>query len=337
MSSNQVALVNKINDLVVIDVSASGIVCETMLKAEENYSEWASTFAKYPANTRRAYMADISDYKHFCMRFGYPMLTTDFALAKKTYLHYIEELIASELKRATIERRMCTLSALFKVTELPNPANASKAFSDNIKLTLRGKCKAQSQAKPLRIEDLEKINDTFIINSIKDLRDLMVINFLFSGLLRGAELAAVEHKNISVRDSTLFITKRKNDQDGKGGYCYLSDKCVELYERWKKDTGSCSGYVFRVVKRGDNVQENNIEYRTVYNVVRNVLVRCGMNPEGFSTHSGRVGSVVSMAEAGISNIDIQLSGGWSDPKMPARYAEQVNTKRTGIAKLMSSR
>lgn len=308
-----------------------------MSKARKNLSEWNELFIKYPPNTRRAYSADMQDFQDFCSRFGYPTLTTDFEVTKKTYYHYIEDLVNSELKHATIARRITTLSTLYKIVEMPNPIKTSAVFEKRIRMLLRAKPMAQKQARPLRIEELEQINDTFEINSLKDLRDLMVINFLFSGLLRGAELARVQHKDISVRDSTLFLPVRKNDQQGKGGYCYLSDKCIEIYEQWKKESGSRSGYVFRVVRRGDNVQENNIEYRTVYNIVRDVLIRCGMNPEGYSTHSGRVGSVVSMAEAGISNIDIQLSGGWSDPKMPARYAEQVNTKRTGIAKLMGSR
>lgn len=327
----------KATNLVTVDTNFSPEQTAIMAKAASKFNEWRVLLDKYPPNTKRAYISDMNDYEQFCFRFGYPTITPDFELTKKTMRHYIEDLALSDLKRATIERRISTLSTIFRIMEMPNPMTVSEVFAKEVALTLRGKHKAQRQAKPLRIEDLEYINENFKINKLKDLRDLMVLNFLFSGLLRGAELAKIEHINISARDNTLFIPVRKNDQDGKGGYCYLSDKCIELYERWKKESGTMRGYVFRVIKRGGNVQENNIEYRSVYNIVRDVLTRCGMDAEGYSTHSGRVGSVVSMAEAGISNIDIQLSGGWTDPKMPARYAEQVNTKRTGIAKLMNAR
>lgn len=324
-------------NLVKVELDHSDEHAAVMAKAAANYNQWRTLLDKYPENTRRAYISDMNDYEQFCFRFGYPTVSPDYEMTKKTMLHYIEDLAQSELKRATIDRRISTLSTVYRIMEMPNPLTVSELFSKEVSLTLKDKYKAQQQARPLRIEELEHINNTFKLNTVKDVRDLMVLNFLFSGLLRGAELARVCHRDISVRDNTLFIPVRKNDQEGKGGYCYLSDKCIELYERWKLESGSRSGFVFRVVKRGGSVQENNIQYRSVYNIVRDVITRCGMDADGYSTHSGRVGSVVSMAEAGISNIDIQLSGGWSDPKMPARYAEQVNTKRTGIAKLMGAR
>lgn len=324
-------------NLVKVELDHSDEHAAVMAKAAANYNQWRALLDKYPENTRRAYISDMNDYEQFCFRFGYPTVSPDYEMTKKTMLHYIEDLAQSELKRATIDRRISTLSTVFRIMEMPNPLTVSELFAKEVALTLKGKYKAQQQARPLRIEELEYINETFELKTVKDVRDLMVLNFLFSGLLRGAELARVCHRDINARDNTLFIPVRKNDQEGKGGYCYLSDKCIELYERWKSESASHSGFVFRVVKRGGSVQENNIQYRSVYNIVRDVIARCGMDADGYSTHSGRVGSVVSMAEAGISNIDIQLSGGWSDPKMPARYAEQVNTKRTGIAKLMKGR
>lgn len=61
------------------------------------------------------------------------------------------------------------------------------------------------------IDDLEVINCDFVINSFKDLCDLMVFNFVFVVFLCGLELVEVEYKYISVRDNILFIFKCKND------------------------------------------------------------------------------------------------------------------------------
>ncbi len=310
---------------------------EKIKKASDNLNEWNELFKKYPHNTRRAYMSDIADYQVFCQRKGLPWLSTDFDTSKEVYKAYIDELIASELKRATIERRISTLSVLYGVVELPNPIKTSKMLSEYVRLSLRDKPKAQKQAEPMRIDDLEAINRDFAINSLKDLRDLMVLNFAFAALLRGSELAEVEHKHISVRDNTLFIPKRKNDQDGQGGYSYLSDECLELYERWRKESGQRSGKLFRAIRKGDNVTDSSLEYRGIYNIFKSVYLRCGLDPSNISTHSGRVGSAVSMAEAGISGFEIQMSGGWSDSKMVARYSQQANMRNAGIAKLMKGR
>lgn len=306
-------------------------------KASDNLDEWNKLFVKYPINTRRAYTSDITDFQIFCQRKGYPWLTADFEKNKEIYRTYVDELVDSDLKRATIDRRLATLSVLFAVVEIPNPAKNSKLLADYVRLALRDKLKAQSQARPMRLDDLEKINEELKITGLKDIRDLMVVNFAFSGLLRGSELAEVEHKHISVRDNALFIPKRKNDQDGEGGYCYLSDKCIELYQQWCTESGERSGLLFKALRRGDNVTERGLKYRDIYDVFKGVFTRCGMDASGISTHSGRVGSVVSMAEAGLDSFEIQLSGGWSDPKMPARYARQANMKNAGIAKLMKGR
>ena len=54
--------------------------------------------------------------------------------------------------------------------------------------------------------------------------------------------------------------------------------------------------------------------------------------EGFiSGHSLRVGSAVSLAQAGASVVDMQTAGRWADPKMPAHYAraELAETARGG--------
>lgn len=306
-------------------------------KASDNLEEWNELFIEYPENTRRAYMSDIEDFQVFCQRKSYPWLTADFDKNKEIYKAYVDELVGSELKRATIDRRLSTLSVLYSVSEIPNPAKNSKTLSKYISLVLRKKLKAQSQARPMRIDDLEQINEELKITGIKDIRDLMVVNFAFSALLRGSELAEVEHKHISVRDNALFIPKRKNDQDGEGGYCYLSDKCIELYQQWCAESGERSGLLFKALRKGGNVTERGLKYRDIYDVFKGVFTRCGMDASGISTHSGRVGSVVSMAEAGLDSFEIQLSGGWSDPKMPARYARQANMKNAGIAKLMKGR
>jgi integrase len=323
------------SQLIVIDKLALGT--EQFQKAAKNLREWELILAKKPLNTQRAIKSDIADYQIFCDRFNLPYFTTDFELAKGTYTAYVDELANSDLKRATIDRRLASLSVVMKVMEIPNPYQVSKIVQEYVDLTLRAKPKAQKQAAPLRIEDLEFINANFEIAKAKDLRDLLAINFSFSALLRGSELCAIEHKHINTRDNTLFIPVRKNDQDGEGGYSYLSDYCLNLYQLWTKESGTRSGYVFRAMNKGGNVLETPMKYRTFYDAFKHVLVRCGMDPQGYSTHSGRVGAVSSMAEAGMDNFEIQLSGGWKDPKMPAKYAKQAQMKNAGIAKLLKNR
>lgn len=52
----------------------------------------------------------------------------------------------------------------------------------------------------------------------------------------------------------------------------------------------------------------------------------------FSGHSLRVGSVASLAQAGASVVDMQTTGRWADPKMPAHYARAELAERAEVAR-----
>ena len=55
--------------------------------------------------------------------------------------------------------------------------------------------------------------------------------------------------------------------------------------------------------------------------------------EGFiSGHSLRVGSAVSLAQAGASVVDMQVAGWWKSADMPARYVKAELAERGAIAR-----
>lgn len=51
-----------------------------------------------------------------------------------------------------------------------------------------------------------------------------------------------------------------------------------------------------------------------------------------SGHSARIGSVVSLAQASVSLVDIQGAGQWKYPGMPAHYARAQFAERGAIAR-----
>ena len=70
------------------------------------------------------------------------------------------------------------------------------------------------------------------------------------------------------------------------------------------------------------------------NGARNAIKRWAAEAgvEGFiSGHSLRVGSAVSLAQAGASVVDMQTAGRWADPKMPAHYARAELAERGAVA------
>ena len=51
-----------------------------------------------------------------------------------------------------------------------------------------------------------------------------------------------------------------------------------------------------------------------------------------SGHSLRVGSAVSLAQAGASVVDLQTAGRWQSPQMPAHYAKAELAERGVVAR-----
>ena len=58
-----------------------------------------------------------------------------------------------------------------------------------------------------------------------------------------------------------------------------------------------------------------------------------MRVEGFIPgHSLRVGSAVSLAQAGATVVDMQVAGRWKSSQMPAHYAKVELAERGAIAR-----
>lgn len=54
--------------------------------------------------------------------------------------------------------------------------------------------------------------------------------------------------------------------------------------------------------------------------------------EGFiSCHSLRLGSAVSLAQAGATVVDTQTAGRWKNPEMPTHYAKAELAERGAVA------
>ena len=49
-----------------------------------------------------------------------------------------------------------------------------------------------------------------------------------------------------------------------------------------------------------------------------------------SGHSLRMGSAVSLAEAGASVREVQRAGRWQDPAMPARYVREAPEEESAV-------
>ena len=166
-------------------------------------------------------------------------------------------------------------------------------------------------------------------NSIAGLRDAALIRLMSDCLLRVSEAVAVNCGDF--KKNTLLIVSSKTDQEGRGEALYVGDSTLKLIRRYRSKAGIERGALFRRIRRGDNVTSERLTPTSARRIIKARAEAAGVN--GFiSGHSLRVGSAVSLAQAGASVVDMQTAGRWKDPKMPSHYAKAELAERGAIAR-----
>ena len=165
--------------------------------------------------------------------------------------------------------------------------------------------------------------------TIAGLRDAALIRLMSDCLLRISEAVAVDvgdlHKN------TLRIKSSKTDQEGRGEVQYVGGPTMKLIDRYCTRADIQSGSLFRRIRRGDHVIGGRLTDVSARRIIKARSKAAGV--EGFiSGHSLRVGSAVSLAQAGASVVDMQNAGRWKSPTMPAHYAKAEIAARGAVAR-----
>ena len=123
----------------------------------------------------------------------------------------------------------------------------------------------------------------------------------------------------------------KTDQEGVGEMLYVTADTRRIVHRYRERAGIEGGALFRSVRRGDHIQSGRLSSRSARRQITYWAELAGV--EGFiSGHSLRVGSAVSLAQAGASVVDMQTAGRWKSSTMPAHYAKAQLAERGAIAR-----
>ena len=193
-----------------------------------------------------------------------------------------------------------------------------------------GKDRGRGQVDGLIWQDVERVciyaetEGTLI-----GLRDSAMIRLMSDCLLRISEVVAVNVGDF--KGSTLTLRSSKTDQEGAGETLYVCDNTRELLKQYRKRADITDGAVFRHIRRGDHIQPTRLHPHSARRIIQKRARAAGV--EGFiSGHSLRVGSAVSLAQAGATVVDMQVAGRWKSSQMPAHYAKAELAERGAIAR-----
>ena len=165
--------------------------------------------------------------------------------------------------------------------------------------------------------------------TVAGLRDAAMIRLMSDCLLRIGEVIAVNVEDFT--ENTLTVGSSKTDQEGTGESLYICESTRKVLNRYRKRAEITDGAVFRHIRRGDHIQPTRLHPHSARRIIKKRATHAGV--EGFiSGHSLRVGSAVSLAQAGATVVDMQVAGRWKSSQMPAHYAKAELAERGAIAR-----
>ena len=162
--------------------------------------------------------------------------------------------------------------------------------------------------------------------TLAGLRDSAMIRLMSDCLLRISEVVAV-----NVEDIGKVLTVRASKTDQEGAALYVGAPTHKAIRKYRRAAGIEEGALFRRVRFQKHITPNRLSVNGARNAIKRWAAEAGV--EGFiSGHSLRVGSAVSLAQAGASVVDMQTAGRWKGPKMPAHYARAELAERGAVAR-----
>ena len=193
-----------------------------------------------------------------------------------------------------------------------------------------GKDRGRGQVDGLIWQDVERVciyAETQ--GTLAGLRDAAMIRLMSDCLLRISEVVAVNVGDF--KGSTLTLQSSKTDQEGTGETLYVCENTRELLKQYRERAEISRCAVFRHIRRGGHVQSTRLNPHSARRIIQKRARAAGV--EGFiSGHSLRVGSAVSLAQAGATVVDMQVAGRWRSSQMPAHYAKAELAERGAIAR-----
>ena len=194
----------------------------------------------------------------------------------------------------------------------------------------KGKGRGRGQVDGLNWQDVEKICAvTESAKTLSGLRDAAMIRLMSDCLLRIGEVVAVNVEDI--KKGVLTLHYSKTDQEGVGETLYVGKPTLQAIERYRNRGGIGGGALFRRVRFHQHIGKERLSVIGARMAIKTRAEAAGVT--GFiSGHSLRVGSVVSLAQAGASVVEMQIAGRWKSPQMPAHYARAELAEQGAIAR-----
>ena len=196
----------------------------------------------------------------------------------------------------------------------------------------KGKGRGRGQVDGITWEEVERVCAlSEADNTLTGLRDSALIRLMSDCLLRISEVVAVNVEDVNC----ALVVHQSKTNPGTGSIpdvrLYIGMPTREVIRRYCEAGSITEGALFRRVRRGDNITDNRLTIDGVRKIIKRRARAAGIEGK-ISGHSLRIGSAISLAQAGASVVNMQVAGRWKSPQMPAHYARAELIEQGAIAR-----
>lgn len=276
----------------------------------------------YAHNTLRAYRADMLDFIAFCEErqvLAIPASPTDIAA-------FLESEAEKDLRCATIRRKVSSISAVHRLSDLPDPTKSS-----HVKISLRkihrAKGMPSGQAYPITRPLLDRLLDA-CPRDLRGLRDRALLLLAYDSMRRRTELVSLRVQDMEWQTESgvsILLRRSKTDQYGSGKWIHLSTETTCALHDWLEASGIQDGFLLRGIDSKECLTES-LSVERVSKIFKTIATRAKLDPcvvNGISGHSMRVGGAQDLLVQGASLPQIMVKGGWVKTDTVMRYVERV--------------
>ena len=282
------------------------------------------------ANTVRAYKSDFEDFGLFCVKNGFQNLPSEPNVVSL----YLTHLSTKDAKISTIKRRLVSIGVIHKMKghylDTKHPV-----IVENLMGIKRRKGTIQKGKKPLLINDLKQIIN--VINKekepdLKKLRNKAILLIGFSGGFRRNEIVSLDLEDIEFvfEGVKIRVKKSKTDQFGQGmikGIPHFENSIycpVTTLRRWLNTSKIKDGPIFVKFSKGSKITKRRLTDQSIALIIKDYLIKAGIDSRNYSGHSLRSGFATSAAESGAEERSIMAMTGHKTTQMVRRYIQEAN-------------
>lgn len=278
------------------------------------------------ASTERRYAQAIA---HFETEWG-GLLPASSESVVRYLTHY-----GDQLTSRTLRVNLAALARWHQQLGFTDPTKSSRV-RDTLKGIQALHPQPVKQAEALALKELEtciaqlakELADPLPAVRLRAARDQALILLGFWRAFRSDELSRLRIEHIQWRPAQgleVFLPSSKSDRSNRGRVVKvpaLKRLCpVAAYEVWLEASGLSEGALFRAIDRWGHIGKQALNANSLSRLLRQVFLRSGVDPEGYSAHSLRRGFATWASENQWSSKALMDYVGCRDVQTAARYID----------------